>query len=39
MLKYCASTDDTYFDAASGDELEAAFAAIANDVQKLRLTE
>ena len=39
MLKYCASADDTYFDASSGDELEAAFAAIANDVQKLRLTE
>ncbi|MEZ5840061.1 MAG: pilus assembly protein [Hyphomicrobiales bacterium] len=39
LLKYCASSSDNYFDASSGTELKSAFAAIANDVQALRLTE
>lgn len=39
MLKYCASAAKNYFDATNGAELKAAFVAIANDVQSLRLTE
>ena len=40
LLKFCATDANThYFDAANGAELRAAFRAIANDVNRLRLTQ
>jgi Flp pilus assembly protein TadG len=38
-LQNCASSSDTYFNASNGDELRAAFVAIAQQLNNLRLTQ
>ncbi len=37
LMQQCASSPSWYFDAADGDALKAAFQAIANDLNKIRL--
>ena len=37
-LRACASSDSKFFDASNGDELRAAFRAIATELNNLRLT-
>lgn len=39
VMRECATSDGYYFDAANGEELNEAFAAIAGAISKLRLTQ
>jgi hypothetical protein len=39
LLRDCATSGDTYFNASSGEELRTAFKAVAADLNNLRLTQ